>query len=104
MRSHPHSEVDGSPVQDDSILIRLADNMDLVMTLAEVMTQMQAYASLASLALVNRQYHAMLGPYLNKTEARIVVDLSKLDALPRRRYKDIECVALFPIFFSSHRV
>jgi hypothetical protein len=92
MQSHRHPELDASAAQNTSILMQFADKIDLVMTLADVRSQMQAYSSLSSLSMINREYHAMLGPYLKKTEAKIVVDMSKLDALPTQRYKDIEYV------------
>lgn len=94
MQSHNiHQSPLATPVESSSILHRLADNIDLVMTLAEVMTQMQTYASLASLLMVNREYHALLDPYLKKMKARIVIELSDLDSLPLERYKEIQYVS-----------
>jgi hypothetical protein len=94
-----HQSTLATPVESSSILQRLADNIDLVMTLAEVMTQMQTYASLASLLMVNREYHALLDPYLKKMKARIVIELSDLDCLPQQRYKEIQYVS--SPFFAS---
>lgn len=88
-----------------SILDKLANNIDLVMTLAEVMTEMQAYASMATLAEVNREYHTLLGPFLKKTKARIVIELSDLDVLPQARYKEIEWVGCLThpyLFMTEH--
>jgi hypothetical protein len=90
-------------VESSSILHHLADNIDLVMTLAEVMTQMQAYASLAFLSMVNREYHALLDPYLKKMKARIVIELSDLDSLPLERYRHIQYVS-FPSVRINPRV
>lgn len=74
------------------ILNRLPDYLDLVLTLAEVMTDMQAYGSLAALSSVNREYHGMLQPYLKRTKKRIVLKMFKLEYLLQERFKDIEYV------------
>lgn len=71
-----HHESHATPINSSSIIMRLADNIDLLTTLAEVMTEMQVYASLSSLSMINREYHALLGPHLKKTKAMIVIDLS----------------------------
>lgn len=75
-----------------SVLNRLSDCLDLVLTLAEVMKDMQAYGSLAALSSVNREYHAMLQPCIKRTKKRIVLKMSKLEYLPQERFKDIEYV------------
>lgn len=79
-----------------SILLQLANNVDLVTTLAEVMAQMQVYTSLSSLSMVNRGYHEMLEPFMKRTRERIVVDLSDLHGLSQERYKDIEYAFFSP--------
>jgi hypothetical protein len=79
-----------------TVMNRLPDYVDLVLTLAEIMKDMQAYGSLAALSSVNREYHEMLQPFIKRTKKRIVLKMSKLEFLPQDRFKDIEYVKGMP--------
>lgn len=77
------------PEAPSSILERLAPHFDLVLNIAEILSSSKAFATLANLSVVSRNYHDTLGPFMRSLKKKIVLDIEDLRWLPKERYTDI---------------
>lgn len=88
--THVFSETATAP----SLLIRIGEQVDILLELADQLVEEKAFRTVASLSATSRSFWDMLKPLLERPKKRIVVDVSDLCFLREERYADIQYVHL----------
>lgn len=75
-----------------SLLVRIGEQIDILLELADSLIEDKAFRTLASLSTTSRSFQDMLKPVMERTKKRILVEASDLCYLAEERYADIQYV------------
>ena len=73
---------------------RLAEQVDILLEIAQTLASQQAFGTVAALALVGLEHHDIVQPFLRRLQRKVVLNLADFRWLPKERYSDIQYVAL----------
>jgi hypothetical protein len=75
---------------------RLSEQVDILLEVAQQLSDSQAFGSIAALALVDQEYQDIVQPFLRHLKRKVVLDLAELQWFPKEGYPDIQYVPFPP--------